>query len=365
MTVKVLGTINVSATKISFPSSDCIPASFILFSRSPFLNAVVNFFTTFTVVVYIMLLRPRVVILSTPDSYPIIWAYVASKIVGAKLIIDVRDPFEELIITRARSVTGRFLAKFIANVYYSIYRRSDAVLAVTKVLVDILQKRAISAFLVPNGADLDKFRPLCKAYARTILGLNKDEFIIACIGLLGGYYCITWLLYAIKSLVNKKKIKVRVLLAGEIVDRETKLTLKSPSFRDMAMYLGVLDAQGITTILSAADVGVIPRLSDPIYDYSIPVKFYEYVALGLPVLAICRRGSLLAKVVEVNSLGVVCDPGEIVCLEKALEKLLDEKVYFEIKHDVLKFRKNVDRRVGASKLLAIVRYFLEEKRHEE
>jgi hypothetical protein len=38
-----------------------------------------------------------------------------------------------------------------------------------------------------------------------------------------------------------------------------------------------------TKLISDCDVGLIPRIKDPIYDYAIPAKFYEYTACGLPV----------------------------------------------------------------------------------
>ena len=64
------------------------------------------------------------------------------------------------------------------------------------------------------------------------------------------------------------------------------------------MYLGLLDVEGVVNLLSACDVGAAPRVSDPIYDYALPVKFYEYVAVGLPLIVMANKESGLARVME-------------------------------------------------------------------
>ena len=112
-------------------------------------------------------------------------------------------------------------------------------------------------------------------------------------------------------------------------------------------------------LLSACDVGAVPRVSDPIYDYMLPVKFYEYVAVGLPLIVMTNKESELARVVEENRLGLLCEPNNIGCLEKALSQLVKDRRLLEyFKKNSINFRGFVDRKTGAEILLKTIKRLL-------
>jgi len=147
-------------------------------------------------------------------------------------------------------------------------------------------------------------------------------------------------------------------MAGPILDRTYERILLKHRIPNV-VYLGVLDIDKLKILYSAADLGLIPRVDDPAFDYSLPVKFYEYIAMGLPVLALCRRESELARTIVENGLGFVCEPSDEACIEHAIEALLQNpEIYNEIKGKVLKYRKLIDRRIGGAVLSAILKYLM-------
>jgi len=111
-------------------------------------------------------LKPRIIVLSVPDYYPLIPIYLASKLIGAKLVIDFRDPQEEVCI-HSSILCGKLdklvVKKIIRRVNHAIYRRADAIVTVTetarKILEDALGVRVLVA---SNGADLEIFKPVDK-----------------------------------------------------------------------------------------------------------------------------------------------------------------------------------------------------------
>jgi glycosyltransferase involved in cell wall biosynthesis len=120
--------------------------------------------------------------------------------------------------------------------------------------------------------------------------------------------------------------------------------------------MGVLDTNSVVTLLSACDIGVIPRIGDPVYNYAVPVKFYEYIAVGLPVIAIANKRGELAEIVEENKLSIVCEPQDYACMEKAIKALaINKNLLDEFRKNVLIFRKYVDRRIGAERLFKLIR----------
>jgi len=106
-----------------------------------------------------------------------------------------------------------------------------------------------------------------------------------------GYYNLLPLLLAVRRLRRRLNVDIKLVAAGPILNDYIKRIIES--FRDELIYLGLLDVKDVVILLSACDVGVVPRIDDPIYDYSLPIKFYEYVATGLPVIVMANRRSEL------------------------------------------------------------------------
>jgi len=346
------------------PSKQCLQLPVLLVStRSLFVASAVNTLLSFFLVPYLMVLKPKVVVLSIPDYYPLIPVYIASRLLRARLVVDVRDPVEEVCL-RSSILCNRFekilMRRVIRKLNYALYRRADAIITVTetakRMLEDVL---GVRVFVAPNGADLEVFKPVNRMKARSLLQLRDDDFVIVYAGGIGGYYRPLELLKTIKKLESKSAGKrVKLLLAGPIVDRTHERILLERRAPNVG-YLRELGVDELKILYSAADLGLIPRIEDPAFDYALPGKFYEYIAMGLPVLALCRRESELARTITENGLGFVCEPSDEMCIERAIEALLQNpKVYSELREKVLKYRKLIDRRIGGAVLNAILKYLI-------
>jgi glycosyltransferase involved in cell wall biosynthesis len=315
-----------------------------------------NFLLSFLLIPLILILRPRVIIISIPDSYLVLASYIGGSLVRSKIIIDIRDPQEEIMSSIYKKGLSSFIVKVYKRINYSIYKRAQVVVGVTRTLVTMMAseiRRLI--YLIPNGVDLSIFKPLDKEEARLKLGLSRESLLIGCVGGLSsyGYYNILPILTAIRKVRRELSIDIKLVVAGPIYDDYMRRIIEG--FRDESVYLGVLDTKGVITLLSACDLGVIPRIGDPIYDYAIPVKFYEYIATGLPIIVIARKCSELAEVVEKNKLGIVCEPQDHICLKSAVTTFATNKTTLDkYKKNVLAFRGHIDRRIGAERLYKLI-----------
>jgi glycosyltransferase involved in cell wall biosynthesis len=330
--------------------------AFLNVSSRGFAAYLLNVALSLPLTLLILALRPKVVLVSVPDSYLVLASYLGCALTGARLVVDVRDPQEEIMVREYRKGLSGLFSRACRWVNYSIYRRSHAVVGVTRSLVAMLAKRiGRPVCLAPNGADLEVFKPLDKSVARKRLGLGQGPFLIAYIGGLSssGYYNLLPLLLAVRRLRRKLDVDMKLVAAGPILDDYIKGIIES--FRDELVYLGLLDTKGVMTLLSACDVGVVPGNRSFIFDYAVPVKFYEYVAMGLPSIVVANKEGELAKIVKENSLGLLCEPNDIRCLEEALAKLAKNRSILErFMENSIKFRKFVDRRTGAETLFEII-----------
>ncbi|MEM1510746.1 MAG: glycosyltransferase [Thermofilaceae archaeon] len=361
LSVGCLGSIVIPKGKIRLPISQCMIGSLIISMRSMFVH-IINTLLSLPTFFYIIVLRPKIVLMSVPDHFPLLPVFIGTKIVGSKLVIDFRDPIEATYgIHLTGNKIGAVIAKFIIKVVYSICHRADAVIAVTKSLANMLKNYAdIKAIVVPNGADLRIFKKVHRSLSRQLLGLDNNVFVIAYAGMIGAYHDLSEFMIMIQRLNKLSSRDIKLLLAGPIVDEKHRRLINSPLLKGMITYLGELSTEELVVVLSASDVGVTPLTSSSVFDYAVPVKFYEYIAIGLPVLTLCNENSELWRIVSENNLGLTCRPGDKVCIMHSLEDLMSEEVYSRLKANVENYKSKIDRTIGARILLVILRHMLHE-----
>jgi len=93
---------------------------------------------------------------------------------------------------------------------------------------------------------------------------------------------------------------------------------KNLGLHENVLYLGVKnDKEEIAEILSAGDVGIIPGLYTK---GQLPVKFFEYSACELPIVAAIHPDSMLAKLIKEYAIGITAPPMD--------EEKLAEAIYY-------------------------------------
>jgi len=312
-----------------------------------------------------LILRPHVVLVSIPSNESVLATYIFGKILRFKVIVDIRDPVEELYYTYyAKGSVKKMIAKIIKKINYAIYKHVDAVIVVTSKLKSMLSSEGIKTILIPNGADLNTFKPYLdhRRHVRKILGINEEDVVIVVSGSETSYYPVhKFLPYLalIKKECNNANFKLKLLLVGKFAN--TFKCSKILGIQNSIIYAGSYQNPiKVAEILSAADLGLIYRVSDPVFDYSVPAKFYEYIACGLPVFVIARRESELARITKSWKVGIMCDYN-VKCIVSFLKDLTiyGTKILESYRKRVLKSRFKVNRARAACKLALLLKKLLE------
>jgi len=354
--VRCAGFLQITGQGLLRPSRECYEVPLIVSTSKYAIHLLpLNFLLSLAIILLILILRPQIVIVSIPDSFPVLASHLGCTIIRSKLVIDIRDPQEEILMHMYNKKRfSSFIVKIYKKINYAIYRKAHAVIGVTGSLAMLLAtKIGRNVRLIPNGADLNVFKPIDRSLARRKLGLNQNSFLMGFAGTLTWYYDVLPVLVALRKVKKKLNVDVRLVVAGPLHDKYLKNVFDR--FRDVVTYLGVLDVEGVVTMLSACDIGLIPLIEDPVFDLALPAKFYEYVAIGLPLLVTASDSSELAKVVKERGLGVVCKHKDIVCLENALTLLIKDKGLLKsFTENITAYRKYVDRRVGAERFYMLI-----------
>jgi glycosyltransferase involved in cell wall biosynthesis len=113
-----------------------------------------------------------------------------------------------------------------------------------------------------------------------------------------------------------------LLLAGPISPPELRLELERSAGWPRVRYLGRVGPERVPELLGRARVGVIPLQPIPNYRDAYPVKLFEYLAAGLPVVA--TDVPLWRTLLETHDCGICVPPDSPRRLAEAITTLLDD-----------------------------------------
>lgn len=171
--------------------------------------------------------------------------------------------------------------------------------------------------VIPNGIDLNRFKPIDKNIVRDILCLPKDKKLI----LFGAMSAINdqnkgfhLLKRALKKLSSKENKDIELIIFGSSRPREEEnLGFKTH-------YLGRLnDELSLTLVYSAADVMIVPSMQE-----AFGQTASESLACGTPVVAFGDTG--LLDIVDHKENGYLAKPFDTTDLANGIEWVLEDQV---------------------------------------
>ena len=246
---------------------------------------------------------------------------------GVPVVYEVRGLFESTwssdprVSERAETYRRRLAqeTRILAEV--------DGVVAISEALADQLVARGIprdKITVVPNGIDPDALgSPVRDAGLRRQLGLD-DRLVVGYLGNLDHWReGIEGLVTAVAELRRRGRRDVALLIVGDGVRRS--------AIEDHARRLGVADAcrftgrvahQSVGSYYAQMDVFTNPRADERAARYITPLKPYEAMALGIPVLVTDLPA--LREIVDPPARGAVAPVGDPIALASAIERLLDD-----------------------------------------
>jgi glycosyltransferase involved in cell wall biosynthesis len=175
------------------------------------------------------------------------------------------------------------------------------------------------------GADTDRFHP--GARGRVPFTRRDDEIVAVFSGAFRAWHGAIHLIEAIRRLRARGRHDITAVFIGD--GPELPKVRAAAAGLDGITLIGAVPHQDVPAILAAADIGVAPFdvAAHPSLAHEFhwsPLKIFEYMAAGLPVVA--PRIERLAHLVSDGREGVLYDASTPDALATALERLTSAAV---------------------------------------
>jgi len=230
-------------------------------------------------------------------------------------------------VNKIKSKWPRFLPYLIAKIHdwitmYQI-KKADLITPSSKWFGDVLAQRGIredKLMPYPNGIDVAAFTNKDGRDIREQYQLVDSQIVIY-VGNLDKVRRLSVLIRAF-SRVRKHKGQVKLLMLGEGSDRRTLEELaRELEIQEDVIFTGQVPASQIPKFIAAADIGISPVSPVACHIIGSPLKMFEYMGGGKPVIA--NEEILDQKEVVEQSGGGILVPFTSEAFAAAMIELLD------------------------------------------
>jgi glycosyltransferase involved in cell wall biosynthesis len=256
--------------------------------------------------------------------------YFLAKLLNMKLIVDLRDDWEEAMSSQLTRYVPLRLISPLLELATKIYSFSIGILAITQTLVNTIRQRGIKTYIVlaPNGADTSVFFPRSDEARRRIRSrylLPNDRIVMLYCGSgINPYYRLGLIMSCLRSLPSSVKKRLLVLFyVYNGVDYLNGLKDKLGISDNLIQVRGPLPRSELAELMAACDIGLVPFDDKSYLMYATSTKVFEYLGAGLYVIGTGPKGGELDSFFASNPVLGLLVPPIVENLARVFSKVVD------------------------------------------
>jgi len=258
------------------------------------------------------------------DFHTVIIALLPRLLFRKKLVFEINGIANEEQRLKSHSILSNILAFFVKKAEKIATRWSDRIVSVTPQIATYLTHyfncQPDKVNIISNGVNTKRFYPIndegLLSILRKRLGIAKEDLVVVFAGNLAPWQGLENLIRVTPALTRQVE-NIRFLIIGDGTLKDKLIEqVNNLGISDHFVFTGMVDYQHIPTYINIGDICVLPkrRLKS---GYS-PLKLYEYMACGKPIISSRIEG---LEFIESEEVGLLMEPEDIESFEKVLIEL--------------------------------------------
>lgn len=238
----------------------------------------------------------------------------ALKMMGKKVVYDVHEDVPRQVLGKywIPKVFRRVVSIAVEFVENSVSVYFDAIITATPHIRNRFKVKCKEVVDINNYPVLEEFKMCCEK-----LKYNEKENFVCYAGGLSEQRGIFEMIRAVE------KTDVKLLIAGDFSPHSLQLTAEHERGWDNVCYLGYLSRTEIALLYKKSKIGLAVLHPIPNYLESQPIKIFEYMAAGIPVIA--SGFPLWEKIVKDNQCGICVNPNNVNEISDAISWLIEHQ----------------------------------------
>lgn len=238
-----------------------------------------------------------------------------------KFVFEVRDLWPEL--PKALGMKNPFLLWGMGVLEKLSYKKADGCIGLSPGICEGI-KRIVpdkEVELVPNGCDLDIFKPGKREDLKLegVLPADTVAVFTGAHGIANGLEAVLDMASVLKQR-GRNDIKIAFIGDGRVKPDLVKRAMKEGL--DNCLFFDPVPKTDLNRIVASADIGLMVLKNVPAFYYGTsPNKFFDYIASGLPVVN--NYPGWLSNMINENNCGMVVPPDNAADFADALIELAE------------------------------------------
>jgi len=226
--------------------------------------------------------KPDVIIVSPMAPFPILPAWILSRLYRAKLIYEVKDIWPLSLVEVGGFSSRHPFIKFMSWFEKFALTKSDVIVSNLQNYGEHIKNLNIDRSFewISNGIDLDDVKQNIELGENIYSKIPRNSFIVGYIGSFGSSNAIDYFLEAIK-LINNSSVSFLFLGDGEFRNDILKFSQEDKRI----ILLDKTDKYTAFEVMKECNLLFKGNPSHKLYEFGIsPIKLFEYMLSGIPII---------------------------------------------------------------------------------
>lgn len=228
--------------------------------------------------------RPDVVLATSPQFFCALGGWFVSALRRKPFVFELRDLWPDSI-KAVGAMKQSFAIELLEKLELFLYRRADAIVAVTEAFRENLRTRGIDAakvHVVRNGVDLSRYAPRERdEQLAKRLGVH-GQFVVGYLGTHGMAHALHRVVEAAELLREQRGIHFLFVGGGAERDKLVELA-RSKGLANVSFHAS-FPKDDMPALWSVCDLGLVHLKDQDVFRTVIPSKIFECFGMGVPVL---------------------------------------------------------------------------------